>query len=113
MLTHTPDGSPKTLPLECGECDACREWRKRTIAIRFGLGRESDTITLLRVSNFQANDYDAAAKWADGMGRRQPGKRWRGCGKARITTPKSSWLTRSPLMGTFWSWPSWTAPASR
>ena len=88
MLTYTPDGSDKTLLMDCGKCDGCREWRKHKIAVRFGLGRGSDEITLLRVSNFQWKDWDAAAKWADGMGRRQAGKRWRGLRKGPDGSPE-------------------------
>jgi hypothetical protein len=88
MLTYTPDGADKTLLVDCGQCDGCREWRKHKIAVRFGLGRDSNEITLLRVTNFRWNDWDAAAKWADGMGRRQAGKRWRGLRKGPDGSPE-------------------------
>ena len=88
LLTCTPDGADKTLLVDCAQCDHCREWRKHKIAVRFGLGKGSHEITLLRVTNFQWNDWDAAAKWADGMGRRQAGKRWRGLRKGPDGSPE-------------------------
>ena len=88
MRTHTPDGSQKTLLLDCGQCNGCQEWRKHKVCVRFAVGKGLNEITLLRVTNFQWDDWDAAAKWADGMGRRQPGKRWRGLRKGEDGSPE-------------------------
>ena len=62
--TLLPDGSGKVIHLDCLKCPNCRDWRRRKIAIRYGLGK-AETQTLIRVSGFASNDYTLPVAFAE------------------------------------------------
>ena len=74
--TTLPDGTGKVMHLPDGSCPHCREWRRRLIALRYGLGK-GHTQTLIRVVGFASDDYTLPVAVAESMRRRVGGKRLR------------------------------------
>ena len=74
--TLLPDGSGKVIHLDCLKCPNCRDWRRRKIAIRYGLGK-AETQTLIRVSGFASDDYTLPVAFAESLRRRAGGNRLR------------------------------------
>ena len=74
-FTTLPDGAGKVLHLPDGSCEHCREWRRRKVALRYGLGK--GTQTLIRVVGFASDDYTLPVAVAESMRRRVGGKRLR------------------------------------
>ena len=74
--TTLPDGRGKVLHLPCGKCEHCRQWRRRLIALRYGLGK-GRIQTLIRVGGFASDDYTLPVAVAESMRRRVGGKRLR------------------------------------
>ena len=62
--------------LDCLKCPNCRDWRRRKIAIRYGLGK-AETQTLIRVSGFASDDYTLPVAFAESLRRRAGGNRLR------------------------------------
>ena len=75
-FTTLPDGAGKVLHLPDGSCEHCREWRRRKVALRYGLGK-GHTQTLIRVVGFASDDYTLPVAVAESMRRRVGGKRLR------------------------------------
>ena len=81
-MTTLPNAADKVIWLPCGKCGPCREWRRRLIAILYGLGKrtvKNETVnqTLVRVSGFASDDYTLPVEYAESLRRRVGGKRLR------------------------------------
>ena len=82
-FTTLPNAAGKVLHLPCGKCEHCREWRRRLIARRYGLGKRTIknallvNQTMIRVAGFGGDDYTLPVAYAESLRRRIGGKRLR------------------------------------